>query len=80
MKECKNIINFIQSNDLKELHNIHKCNCNYCNCRSSFNIFYSKIKNINYNNNEYDNNINLIWTKSMIFMKKYLLIFENNIN
>ena len=45
-----------------------------------YNKFYNEIKNINVNENiEYNNNLNLIWTKSMKFIRKYLYIFENNI-
>ena len=75
MSECKYIKNFIINTNLNEINNIFNCNCDYCNY-SEFDNYVSKIKRINSNNIEY-NNINLIWTKTMLFIKEYLFIFEN---
>ena len=80
MNQCNHINNFINSKNIDELVNIYNCKCIYCDCKYCYNKFYNEIKNINVNENiEYNNNLNLIWTKSMKFIRKYLYIFENNI-
>ena len=82
MNECKNINNFVKNNDLLLIKEIFYCECNYCKkYDTKFNIFYSKIMNDEQNIKiELDNKINLIWTNSMIFIKKYLLLFDKFIN
>ena len=80
MNECKYIKDFIKDNNLNNLENIYNCECKYCNCKSLFDNFNKEIKKIDTNDNINYNHMNLIWTKPMIFIKKYLYIFENNIN
>ena len=82
MDECKNVNNFIYNNNLNSIKEIFYCECNYCKkYDNNFNNFYSKINNNQNNINiNLDNNINLIWTNSMIFIKKYLLLFDKYIN
>ena len=82
MNECKNVNNFVKNNNLLLIKEIFYCECNYCKkYDTKFNTFYSKIMNDEKNIKiELDNKINLIWTNSMIFIKKYLLLFDKYIN
>ena len=82
MNECKNVNNFIKNNDLLLMKEIFYCECNYCKkYDNNFHNFYSKIINNQQKIEiDLDNKINLIWTNSMIFIKKYLLLFDKYIN
>ena len=78
MDECKYVFDFIETNDLDNITKINNCNCKYCKNNYDYDNYINKINNIKINNKiEFNSNINLIWTKSMIYIKKYLLIFEN---
>tara|TARA_B100001094_G_scaffold331602_1_gene400539 strand:- start:6613 stop:6855 length:243 start_codon:yes stop_codon:yes gene_type:complete len=79
MNECGNIINFTNNYELNELNKLFNCNCKYCNY--NYDNYKRYINEIDLSEDKsFENNINLIWTNTMIYIKKYLLIFEKYSN
>ena len=79
MNECENIINFINNYELNNINKIYNCNCKYCS--NNYDNFKNYIKEIDLEkDSSFNNNNNLIWTDIMVYIKKYILIFEKYSN
>lgn len=78
MNECQFINSFINTKNVNLIEEIYKCNCKYCNENDRKYINFNKNINtkINYIELNIENRLNLIWTKSMLFIYKYLHLFE----